>query len=104
MVIGIDVGVGISVRVGVGVGVGVSVGMDMVMAGVVHHAHHHLLTCLHQITSAHLLAIGAGASGGRWCEQLTTTHQAYGVLGEAKGLFQVVFHHLVVMELQVGRH
>jgi len=96
MVIGIDVGVGISVRVGVGVSV--------VMAGVVHRADHHLLTGLHQITTAHLLAIGAGASGGRWCEQLTTTHQAYGVLGEAKGLFQVVFHHLVVMELQVGRH
>ena len=78
--------------------------MVVTMAGVIHFGDHHLLAGLHRIAAAHLETIGAGTCGCWRCEQLLAAHQTHRILREAKGLLQVVFHHLVVMELQIGGH
>ena len=70
----------------------------------IHLGDHHLWRSLYRLTTAHLQSIGAFPLRSRWCEELLAADQTHRVLREAKGLFEVVFHHLVVMELEIGRH
>ena len=78
--------------------------MVMTMAGVIHLGDHHLWCSLYRLTTAHLQSIGAVPLRSWWCEELLAADQTHRVLREAKGLLEVVFHHLVVMELEIGRH
>jgi len=78
--------------------------MVVTMAGVIHLGDHHLRRGLNRLTTAHLQTIGAFPRRGRWGEELLAANQTHRILREAKRLLEVVFHHLVVMELEVGRH
>ena len=76
--------------------------MDMTTAGVIHLGNHHLRRGLNRLTTAHLQTIGApaGAGGVKSSWRLTKLTASR----EKPRLLEVVFHHLVVMELEIGRH
>ena len=85
-------------------GVVITHGMVMTMAGVIHLGDHHLFCGLDGVSTADLQTIGAGSLRCRWSEELLAAHQTHRILQKTKWLLEVVFHHLVVMKLEVASH
>ena len=65
------------------------------------HRHHRGIRVDHQ-ASTNLLAIGGSTTRSLGCEQTSSAHQGNLIFREAKRHFEVVFHHLIVMKLEIG--